>query len=369
MKRWPGLLIVLLLAALSLVACDATGDVQEPMATEAAPQATAAPATAEAAPPTEEPDATAAPEASGCPTATDTTYLLRDPRHGFCLLYPTTHKVDRPNPDEVVLSIGSLLNTVEPRASVRVVAGDGLTAEAYADQIVADFEGFEIDRTTTTVAGEPAVVLDNVPGQDLNRQVIFTHEDRLYHLFFSPVDPANLEPIDALAQGILGSFTFMPVSETVTAEDECLSPKEGQQTVTSEAFDFCVLVPADFTFEAPSDTNANFFVGSMMDVEHPKLMIEVTDAGGRTAAEAADALLADFPDMGIQRSFGDTVGYEPAERLDGVPGQDLGRVLLAVHDDRLYRLTFVPADPTQGDVYTQMEALFNQVRDTWRFLP
>ena len=146
---------------------------------------------------------------------------------------------------------------------------------------------------------------------------------------------------------------------------------QGRRTLlTSEAFGFCVLLPADFSYEEPSATNANLFIGSMMDVQHPKLMIEVTDAGGRTAAEAADALLAEFPaDMGIQRTFGDMLGYEVAERLDGVPGQDLGRVLLAVHDDKLYRLTFVPADPAQSEVYTQMEELFNMVLQTWRFLP
>jgi hypothetical protein len=44
-------------------------------------------------------------------------------------------------------------------------------------------------------------------------------------------------------------------------------------------------------------------------------------------------------------------------------------VLLAVHDDRLYRLTFVPADPAQGEVYAAMEGLFEMVLQSWRFLP
>ncbi len=200
--------------------------------------------------------------------------------------------------------------------------------------------------------------------------MIFTHEDRLYHIYFSPIDPANPDALNTFAQGVLESFTFMPVSETVTAEDECVVAKSEQQAITSEAFGFCVLLPADFSYEEPSATNANLFIGSMMAVEHPKLMIEVTDAGGQTAAEAADALVAEFPAvMGIQRTFGDTLGYEVAERLDGVPGQDLGRVLLAVHNDKLYRLTFVPADPAQSEVYAQMEEMFNMVLQTWRFLP
>ena len=162
-------------------------------------------------------------EAAACPTPTDDTYLLRNPQHGYCLLYPATHKVERPNADEVNLVIGGLLNTIDPRANIRIVSGDGVTAESVADDIVTSFEGFAIARSETTVAGEPAVVLDNVPGQDLNRQVIFTHEDRLYHIYFSPIDQANPDTLDTFARGVLESLTFMPVSETVTAEDECLA--------------------------------------------------------------------------------------------------------------------------------------------------
>ena len=371
MKRISVYWLALLVFALLIAACSPTGGSQEPAAETPAAAETTAPAATDAPAPTEAPATAEAPaEAAACPTATDDTYLLRNPQHGYCLLYPVTHKVERPNADEVNLVIGGLLNTLDPRANIRVVSGDGVTAESFADDIVTSFEGFEIARSATTVAGEPAVVLDNVPGQDINRQVIFTHEDRLYHVYFSPLDPANPDTLDTFAQSILESLTFMPVSQTVTAADECLAAKSEQQALTSEAFGFCVLLPADFSYEEPSATNANLFIGSMMDVAHPKLMIEVTEAGGQTAAEAADALLAEFPaDMGIQRTFGDMLGYEVAERLDGVPGQDLGRVLLAVHNDKLYRLTFVPADPAQSEVYAEMEELFNMVLQTWRFLP
>jgi hypothetical protein len=363
-------LLLFALFALFITACSPTGGSQEPAATVPAAAETSAPDATSAPAPTDAPATAEAPaEAAACPTAGDDTYLLRNPQHGYCLLYPATHKVERPNADEVNVVVGGLLNTLDPRANIRVVRGDGVTAESLADDIVTSFEGFEIARSTTTVAGQPAVVLDDVPGQDINRQVIFTYEDRLYHITFTPVDPADTAAIDTLAQGILDSFTPMPVSETVTAEDECLTAKSEQQAVVSEAFGFCVLLPADFSYEEPSATNANLFIGSMMDVQHPKLMIDMTEAGGRTAAEAADALLAEFPDMGIERTFGDMLGYEPAERLDGVPGQDVGRVLLAVHGDRLYRLTFVPADPTQAEVYAAMEELFNMVIQTWRFLP
>ncbi len=364
MKRIGAMPLFLVVLALLIAACSPAGGGQAPAATSAPAEPTPAPAATAAPGAAETPMTTAE-----CPTATDDTYLLRNPQHGYCLLYPTTHKVERPNADEVDLVVGSLLNAGDPRANIRVMTGEGLAAESFTDDLVAGFEGFEIARSETTVAGQPAVVLDNVPGQDINRQVIFTLDGRLYHIYFAPVDPANTAPIDDFMAVILDSFTPMPVSETLLPEDECLAVKSEQTAVRSEAFGFCALVPADFTYEEVSATNVNLFIGSMMDVAHPKLMIEVTDAAGQTATAAADALVASMPDMDIQRTFGYTLGYEPAEMLDGVPGQDLGRVLLVVHNNRLYRLTFVPADPAQTEVYAQMEELFNMVVQTWRFLP
>jgi hypothetical protein len=59
---------------------------------------------------------------------------------------------------------------------------------------------------------------------------------------------------------------------------------------------------------------------------------------------------------------------EPAVILDGMPGQDLGRVVLVGHHGRLFELTFVP-DERANEAYTQMEALFASVTGSLRFLP
>lgn len=363
--------ILIFVLAMGLVACTTTGNSGQPAATEGAAATSEVSAPTMETPPTDEPTPTEEPAAAACPEATDDTYLLRDPRHGFCLLYPTTHKVERPNPQEVILVIGGLLNAGDPRAMINVTPSEGRTADDVAAGILAEFEGMGIDiaRSETTVAGETAVVLDNVPGQDINRRVIFTHDDRLYQIYFSPFEPGVSGPTDAFVEVILNSFTFIPVSDTVSAADECVAPKADEQLVTSEAFGYCFVIPAAFTYEEPSQTNANVFFGSMMDVEHPKLMFEVSDAGGQDVAAAAEELAASFEGFEIPRTFGNTLGYEVAEQLDGVPGQDLGRVLLVAHNDRLYRLTFVPADPAQTEVYAQMEALFAQILNTFRFLP
>jgi hypothetical protein len=54
--------------------------------------------------------------------------------------------------------------------------------------------------------------------------------------------------------------------------------------------------------------------------------------------------------------------------LENVPGQDVSRQALVVHGDRVYKLTFVPADQAAGEVYAQMEALYTTVVNSFRFL-
>jgi hypothetical protein len=69
-----------------------------------------------------------------------------------------------------------------------------------------------IERTDITIDGEPAVVLDHLPGQDLNRRVFLVHEGRFYHLFFTPVDPSQPEVYQRMEdfyRTIIDSFRFV----------------------------------------------------------------------------------------------------------------------------------------------------------------
>lgn len=161
MHRFRLIALLLLVLAL-LVACSPTGGAQEPAAT-AAPSATTAAEPTIAAPAEAATDAATA----ECPAATDDTYRLRNPQHGYCLLYPATHKVERPNADEVDLVGGSLLNAADPRANIRVMTGAaGQTATAAADALVASLPDVELQRTFGYTLGyEPAELLDGVRGK------------------------------------------------------------------------------------------------------------------------------------------------------------------------------------------------------------
>ena len=161
----------------------------------------------------------------------------------------------------------------------------------------------------------------------------------------------------------------LELAENVTAVS-CPDAAADQQSLSLPEHGYCLLLPADYKMEQPTEFETVYFVDSLMDVAHPKLFITVEETGLRTADLAAEALLADFPsDFGIESVDGVTIGSETAVRLDNVPGQDIGRVLFVEHDGRLYQLTFVPASPDAGEVYAQTEALYELVVESFRFMP
>jgi hypothetical protein len=67
-----------------------------------------------------------------------------------------------------------------------------------------------LTHTRLTVAGEPAVMVDNVPVQLSWRIVFVAHLGRLYRLMYWPVDVEEAKTdLDELYQTSLGSFSFV----------------------------------------------------------------------------------------------------------------------------------------------------------------
>jgi hypothetical protein len=186
--RW--FVSILLLAVLALSACDGLSGTQSAALRQKARDTT------------------------GCPTVTEGTQLLVDEAHGYCLLYPSGYQVRYPNDSEAVLFVGSLLSVDQPRASIKVQGAAGRTATQVADELVAEWSmGFDIQRTEVTVGGEQVIVLDNVPGQDTNRQVIFVHDGLLYTLTFLPQGKEYGEVYTRMEQlyaTVVSSFSFLP---------------------------------------------------------------------------------------------------------------------------------------------------------------
>ncbi len=163
-----------------------------------------------------------------------------------------------------------------------------------------------------------------------------------------------------------------PPAAAPAATCDCPAATGETQLLTDAARGFCLLYPAGYSASEPNAGEVVLYAGSLLDVTHPKLFIQIADAGGATAEQVAYAVVAEvqtaMPGFKLARSAA-AIDGEPAAVLDGVPGQDLSRQAIAAHDGRTYKLIFVPSDASQGEVYREMQTLYDLVTRSFRFLP
>jgi hypothetical protein len=142
------------------------------------------------------------------------------------------------------------------------------------------------------------------------------------------------------------------------------------EVLTNEEHGYSLRYPTGYDVQYPNEHEAVILVSSLLDVEQPRVHVEVQDAGGRTVEQAADELVADLAPIGwnVERS-NLTIDGEEAVVLNNVPGQDISRQVLVVHRDRLYKLTFVLVGGEYGEVYSRVEALYITIINSFKFLP
>lgn len=157
-------------------------------------------------------------------------------------------------------------------------------------------------------------------------------------------------------------------SETATGT-ACPAPETGTALLTYEAQGYCLLYPETHTPVEVSEAETVFVVGDLMNVAEPRVSVNVSDATGISTTDAAAQVLAVFglPDTNPPGST--TLGGEEAVVLDNMPGQDINRRVIAVHNGRLYDLTFLPIGADYGDVAQRTEELYQLVMDSFIFLP
>ncbi len=135
---------------------------------------------------------------------------------GFSLYLPKDYQVNQPNAVEIQI-IAPQVSGVPGMAFIFVEPANGRSAEQVAQSALDDAktvlgEGstISIDQTLN-IEGEPAFVLNHLPGQDINRQLFMVHNDLLYHMLFAPFDlqsgNAYLQAADAYAM-IVNTFHF-----------------------------------------------------------------------------------------------------------------------------------------------------------------
>jgi hypothetical protein len=152
-------------------------------------------------------------ESDICPEPAPETALLKNDDLGYCLLYPDSYVVEQLDSGNTEIVVGSIMNHTDPRVSIVVEDLAARSIEQAIDEFLAGYEGFEIEQTKVNLAGEEAVLLDGIPGQDYYRKLFVAHEDSLYQLAIAPYDPNladTLPQAENLYTVVLNSFRFLP---------------------------------------------------------------------------------------------------------------------------------------------------------------
>jgi hypothetical protein len=150
--------------------------------------------------------------AEACPTATADLKLLTDAQAGYCLLYPAAYSTDISN--LIVINPVQDPGDVPGEAwvYVNVVPAEGRTTAQVADEAITALVGdFNITKTDIVVDGASGVVVDGMPGQDSNRQLLIVHNDKLYVFTFQPWYPSadGSTPLEGLYTTIVQTLHFL----------------------------------------------------------------------------------------------------------------------------------------------------------------
>jgi hypothetical protein len=145
----------------------------------------------------------------------DTEELFSSDRLGLCFSYPQGY-TQLPYNDTVQIAAPDLPGSdVKGLFWLEISDSYDRTAEEIADQDMTYATGVDVGRWTVTLGGEQAVVLDGMPGQDLQRRVYVVHQQTLYVLAFMPTRTENKaagDQMETLYAAVTNSWAWSPCS-------------------------------------------------------------------------------------------------------------------------------------------------------------
>jgi hypothetical protein len=152
-----------------------------------------------------------------CPEPVENSTIYTNEPAGYCLLIPAAYTVQEisPKASEIAFFVDAIQNMNHARLFIAVEDTDGRTL----DEIIADQEA-EIEKALPgldllpsfgyMLDGVMAHQFDQVPGQELSRQMFTVHNGRLYTLTFIPDDPTAgaYAEMETLYDMVIDSFSF-----------------------------------------------------------------------------------------------------------------------------------------------------------------
>ena len=149
-----------------------------------------------------------------CIEATPGTSQLIFAAQGVCFLYPNNYEVFQVDDGSLTLYVESLMNTEAPLASIQFKTLDGRSIQEVIPDYPSNEELAVMSLLTIDLGGEMATVLDNLPGQDINRRVIALHENRVIDIMIARIGPEYGdvgEQAEFLYRTITESFRFIGI--------------------------------------------------------------------------------------------------------------------------------------------------------------
>lgn len=145
----------------------------------------------------------------------DTAELFSSDRLGLCFSYPRGY-TQIPYNDAVEIAAPDLPGSdVKGLFWLEISDSYNRTAEKIADQDMTYAADLSVGRWTVTLGGEQAVVLDGMPGQELQRRVYIVRQQTLYILAFWPTRSENKaasDQMEALYAAVTSSWAWSPCS-------------------------------------------------------------------------------------------------------------------------------------------------------------
>jgi len=134
---------------------------------------------------------------------------------GFSLYYPNSYEVQENYIHAIAFLAPQGTQGHRERAFLNVELANDQTAEWYANQMKEENAnlGIVITSSATSIAGQPAYILDHVPGQDLSRQVFIVYKGFLYRLTFFPDDSQageDYQQMETLYAVMINTLRFLP---------------------------------------------------------------------------------------------------------------------------------------------------------------
>jgi hypothetical protein len=150
-------------------------------------------------------------------SVTDTAEVFSSDRLGICFSYPQGY-THLPENDSVEIVAPDITGSdMKGLFWLEISDSYNRTAEKIADEDMTSAAGLNVGRWNVTLGGEQAVVLDGMPGQDLQRRVYVVHQQTLYVLAFMPTRSENKAAngqMEALYGAVTSSWAWSPCSAT-----------------------------------------------------------------------------------------------------------------------------------------------------------